>query len=154
MNIREMIPEDVEQVAQIERENFSQPWSPQAFTEALRLPHIIFLVARETVANSCGDIAEMILGYVCMYVALDEGEITNVAVGRFFQKQGVGERLLRTLKEEAAKSGIRRIVLEVRRSNEPAIRLYEKMGFQKLGIRKGFYEMPKEDAIVMAWEIE
>ena len=84
-----------------------------------------------------------------MYLAMDEGEITNVAVAPVERCHGVGGMLLTELLKIAENKGVARIVLEVRTSNDSAIRLYERNGFVQCGMRKGFYEFPKEDAYVM-----
>lgn len=152
MTIRSMTLEDVAQVALIEQNCFSQPWSKQAFADSLALPEAVFLVAEETVRNSCGDEAVVIMGYCGMYVSFEEGEITNVAVGECFRGQGIAKRLIEEMRKEAIKRNVERIVLEVRVSNVSAIHVYKKMGFQKVGIRKGFYDKPKEDADIMVWE--
>lgn len=75
--------------------------------------------------------------------------ITNVAVNPACRRRGIGEGLLTEMKKRAADHKIARIVLEVRVSNEGAIRLYEKQGFSSVGIRRGFYEFPREDARIM-----
>jgi ribosomal-protein-alanine N-acetyltransferase len=138
--IRSMMAEDAAKVASLETEIFSQPWSENAFLDSLCLPDTIFLVAEES---------GVIQGYIGMYLAADEGEITNVAVNPACRRRGIGEELLTEMKKRAADHKIARIVLEVRVSNEGAIRLYEKQGFSSVGIRRGFYELPKEDARIM-----
>ena len=95
-------------------------------------------------ANFNGECSE-----VGMYLAMDEGEITNVAVAPVERCHGVGGMLLTELLKIAENKGVVRIVLEVRASNDSAIRLYERNGFVQCGMRKGFYEFPKEDAYVM-----
>ena len=95
-------------------------------------------------ANFQGECSE-----VGMYLAMDEGEITNVAVAPVERCHGVGGMLLTELLKIAENKGVARIVLEVRASNDSAIRLYERNGFVQCGMRKGFYEFPKEDAYVM-----
>ena len=92
-----------------------------------------------------------VVGYVGVISAPPEGEITNVATHPDFRRRGVGEGILEALKREAGDRGIESLYLEVRRSNEPARGLYEKMGFAVIGERKGFYKNPKEDAVLMAW---
>ena len=138
--IRSMRAEDATKVASLEAEIFSQPWSENAFLDSLRLPDTIFLVAEES---------GVIQGYIGMYLAVDEGEITNVAVDPACRRRGIGEGLLTEMKKRATDHKIARIVLEVRVSNEGAIRLYEKQGFSSVGIRRGFYEFPREDARIM-----
>lgn len=135
-----MTIEDCVRVAELEKVIFSQPWSEQGFRDALNMEQNIFLVAEEDGA---------ICGYIGMYQSLDEGEITNVAVAPEKRNAGVGRMLMQAAREQAKRQGITRIVLEVRVSNASAIHLYEKCGFVNCGIRKGFYDFPKEDAYIM-----
>ena len=140
--IRNMKPEDVPQVAEMESRTFSQPWSAKGFLDSLQLPNTIFLAACE---------GEKIVGYAGMYLSVEEGEIVNVAVAQNARRRGIGDALLNEMAKCAAKKGVQRIVLEVRVSNEPAIHLYEKHGYVRCGVRKGFYELPKEDAYIMIY---
>lgn len=110
------------------------------FFDALALSDTVFLVAEEE---------NRILGYIGMYLSVDEGEITNVAVDPGARRLGVGQALLLQMKREARQRAVGRLVLEVRVSNASAIALYEKNGFSVAGVRKGFYERPKEDAYIM-----
>ena len=126
MEIRRMSEADVFDVAAIEAKVFSQPWSEQGFRDALAMNHVIFLVAEE---------AGSILGYCGMYMALDEGEITNVAISEACRNRGYGEQLVTELMQQGRKHGIR---------------LYQKLGFSVLGTRKNFYEKPSEDAYIMS----
>lgn len=142
ISIRDMQQEDATAVAELEVQIFSKPWSRQGFLDALQLGNTVFLVAEEE-----GDI----VGYIGMYFSLDEGEITNVAVDSRMRRRGVGEMLVKAMQKEAGQRGISSIVLEVRISNENAIRLYERNGFVNQGVRKGFYELPKEDAYIMIY---
>ena len=89
------------------------------------------------------------IGYIGMWTVLDEGEITQVSVKKDFQGRHIGRRLLETLEEEGKKEGVVSFFLEVRQSNAPAIHLYQNCGFSVQGIRKNFYENPREDAILM-----
>lgn len=142
IKVRNMQIKDALPVSVIEQETFSKPWSYQGFADALNLGNTIFLVAEED---------GKILGYIGMYMSLDEGEITNVAVLEKERQRGVGGLLLAEMKKEAERRSIARIVLEVRISNDSAIRLYERNGFKNCGIRKGFYDLPKEDAYIMIY---
>ena len=135
---------DLDAVAAIEKQLFSRPWTKEHFHQALCNPAAKLWVFK--------DESETVCGYVCMYCSVDEGEITNVAVDPKFQRRGYAGALLEVAKQYIAESQLQRIILEVRMSNENAISLYRKMGFENLGIRKGFYEEPKEDALIMAWE--
>ena len=143
MKIREMTEADLEAVAALEAQIFSMPWSEQGFADTLFREDVLFLVAREE---------ERLLGYVGVYCTADEGEITNVAVSKEARRRGVGRALLAALIDALATRSIYRIVLEVRVSNEPAIRLYEQMDFAVVGTRKNFYEKPTENAYVMVRE--
>ncbi|MBQ6441435.1 MAG: ribosomal protein S18-alanine N-acetyltransferase [Lachnospiraceae bacterium] len=142
MQIREMKAQDIPVLAEIEEKIFSQPWSAQAFTDALSDPNAVFLVAAEEPSGQpCA--------YVGMYVAADEGEITNVATDPAFRRKGCAEALMARIKEIGLQKGLTQLVLETRKSNEAAIALYEKTGFEIIGERKGFYRFPPEDAYVM-----
>lgn len=140
--IREMRREDVDAVAVLEAQIFSRPWSRQGFLDALELENTIFFVAEEK-----GTVA----GYIGMYVSIDEGEITNVAVAPHARCRGIGGMLVAAMQKEAARRELVSVVLEVRVSNESAIRLYKKNGFVNRGVRNGFYELPKEDAYIMIY---
>ena len=111
-----MQQQDVVQAAALEAQIFSQPWSEQAFSDALKLTHTVFLVAEE---------GGRVAGYIGMYLSLGEGEITNVAVAPEFRRRGIADALLTEIKREAAECGVTSLVLEVRVSNQNAIRLYE-----------------------------
>lgn len=88
-------------------------------------------------------------GYCVCYQSFEEGEITNVAVKKELRGQGIAGKLLEKLGSYGRERGLERYILEVRAGNEPAIHLYERSGFTRVGIRKGFYEQPVEDAVIM-----
>lgn len=140
--IQKMQQQDIKAVAEIEARVFTMPWSAKGFQDALH-QDTIFITAKQE---------EQIVGYCGMYCSFEEGEITNVAVLPESQGQGIGKKLIYQLLNYALEKGITRIVLEVRVSNVPAIKLYEGFGFQKAGVRKGFYEKPGEDAAIMVLE--
>lgn len=139
LEIRRMQENDLFSVCELERECFSAPWSRQGFMDALALPNTVFLVIMDR---------EMLLGYAGMYVAADEGEITNVAVTKEARGKGIGSILMEEMRKEAQKMALSQIVLEVRASNAPAIHLYEKSEYVRIGTRRHFYQNPDEDAIV------
>lgn len=140
LEIREMRTEDLGQVAEIERQIFSMPWSEEGFAESLKQDYTLYLAA---VWDG------RVIGYCGMSQSFEEAEITNVAVEEKGRGQGIAERMLRELLRRGKEKGISRYVLEVRFGNAAARRLYEKLGFEDLGIRKGFYERPMEDAVIM-----
>ena len=142
MRIRRMTEEDCKKAAELEKAIFSQPWSERGFLDALARKENIFLAAEE---------AGELCGYLGMYQSLDEGEITNVAVKAEKRNAGIGLLLMQAAIEAAKQQQISQIILEVRVSNASAIHLYEKCGFVNCGIRKGFYDFPKEDAYIMIY---
>lgn len=144
-NVRYMTMDDLPQVASIERKIFTRPWTEEGFGAALAMKENIYLVA---VPEESGEI----IGYCGMYVSPGEGEIVNVAVDPCFRRRGAAQALLDYLIRESTRRGVTRWILEVRVSNKGAIALYERMGFESLGIRRGFYESPREDALIMARE--
>lgn len=141
MQIRRMKEEDLAQVAEIEKECFSLPWSEKSFRDACSRQENVYLVAAKDTE---------VLGYIGMWAVLGEGEITNVAVKPSARRQGVADRMLEELFAIARAAGTDIFFLEVRESNEAARKLYEKQGFSQIGIRKNFYERPQENAVVMS----
>ena len=144
ISIRKMHTEDIPFVEEIESAVFSRPWSARAFLSAMQ-QDTLFVTALAD---------ERIVGYCGMYCSFEEGEITNVAVDPAHQNCGIGKALMQYLLNQARQKGITRVILEVRISNENAMRLYRSLGFQNCGIRKNFYELPREDGMVMAWEAD
>lgn len=140
LRIRRMEERDVQQVAAIEAESFSLPWSEQAFRDSLAMYHTIFLVA---------DLEGRIAGYCGCYQSLEEAEITNVAVKQELCGKGIARELLQELFRVGTAQGVFAYTLEVRVGNTPAIHLYESLGFENVGIRRNFYEKPTEDAMIM-----
>lgn len=143
IEIIKMTESHVPAVAAIEAEAFSVPWSAQAFADTLTMDHVLFYVA---VVD--GEVA----GYCGIYLAADEGEVTNVAVAPRYRRRKIAETLLHRTMAKAHAKGARRIFLEVRSQNAPAIQLYQKAGFQEIGNRKNYYQYPQDDALVMMHE--
>ena len=142
--IRRMTVEDVDGVHAIEAATFAMPWSRQSFYEEMtRNACARYLVA----VLPDGDI----VGFAGVWVVLDEGHITNIAVHPDRRGLGYGERVTRGLIQLAADSGMNWMTLEVRRSNVIAQNLYHKLGFIDVGYRKRYYENT-EDALIMALE--
>ena len=139
--IREMKTEDIPGVLEIEKTLPGRQWSSRAFEESLQQNYTFFYVT-EAADHS-------IAGYCCMERLYEEAELVNIAVHPQLRRTGIGERLLGEVIEKEREAGTQSIVLEVRKSNLPAIRMYEKAGFAEIGVRKGFYEFPTEDAVIM-----
>ena len=134
----------VSQVAEIERMCFSDPWSERMLREHLDNQCAAALVALGEDGT--------VLGYAGLLVVLDEGYITNVAVRPAFRRQGIAADLLTVFDRFARGNHLAFLTLEVRASNAPALALYEKLGYRRMGLRKNYYEHPKEDAVIMTRE--
>jgi ribosomal-protein-alanine N-acetyltransferase len=136
-----MTVEDLPAIHEIERESFSTPWPAHAYRQELetnRLAH--YMVAR------WGD---QIVGFAGVWLLVDEAHITTFAVRGTWRRQGVGERLLLAVLDLARSRGAHEATLEVRPSNMPARRLYEKYGFKVVGTRTRYYSDDNEDALIM-----
>lgn len=143
--IREMRVEDIPAVVEIENLSFSIPWSSRSFMSEIYKPYSIARVAI---------IGDRVVGYICAERIIDEAHILNLAVHPDFRRMGIGRFLVSRVLEELRKTGCRYIYLEVRVSNIAARRLYERFRFKVVGIRKGYYALPEEDAYVMMLELE
>lgn len=126
-------------VAKIEALTFHNPWSEAALGHLLTEPNF-GVVALD---------GNAVIAYVGLAVALDEGEITNVATHPSHRRRGAARAVLLTLLDEARARGITRLTLEVRESNTAAQALYQSLGFTPCGIRKNFYTNPREDALIL-----
>jgi ribosomal-protein-alanine N-acetyltransferase len=138
-----MREEDLTEILTIERICFSNPWSQDTFrgeiqNKAISFPLVVIYPGEKK-----------IIGYVIFWQIGDEAQINNVAIHPDYQGKGFGEQTLRYVLERLRENGIHFVSLEVRVSNLPALRLYRKLGFTVLGIRKEYYTNPVEDAYVM-----
>ena len=131
----------VPQIEELERVCFSVPWTAEQIRSQLSDAQHVFLAAL--------DASDRVLGYVGMIMVLDEGYIANVAVAPAFRRQGIADRLITRLDEIAQARGLSFMTLEVRAGNDPAIALYKKHGFLPVGLRKNYYTLPREDALLM-----
>ena len=142
----QIVPMDrshIPQILQLEQTCFSVPWTETMLTDALFDPQASFIVAEDDGGN--------VIGYAGLHAILDEGYIDNVAVEPDAQRHGVASALLEVFCRFAA-ANLAFLTLEVRASNSAAIGLYEKHGFQRAGLRPGYYQKPKEDAVIMTRE--
>ena len=134
----------LDQVAEIEQICFSDPWSRRMLSEHLENECAATLVAMGEDGT--------IMGYAGLLVVLDEGYITNVAVRPEYRRQGIAGELLAVFRRFAESNNMAFLTLEVRDSNASARALYTKHGFSEVGVRKNYYDHPKEDAIIMTLE--
>lgn len=142
VRVRPMAPGDLTEVLEIERESFPTPWSERTFRNLMRRAN-----ARLSVAESAEG---GVLGYAIAWFAGDEAELGDLAVRPDARRRGVGRALLEAVLGDARQKGIRSVFLEVRESNDPAKRLYERAGFETVGRRTGYYAHPVEDALVLS----
>ena len=140
-----MTAEHVAQVAALEAICFAAPWSEKSVASELTNPLSLWLVALD---------GERVAGYVGSQSVMGESDMMNVAVHPDYRRQGIAEQLCLSLVEALREKSNHCLTLEVRASNEPAKALYEKLGFQQVGLRKNYYRNPKEDACILRKEFE
>jgi len=144
MRLRRMTTTDLQEVLEIERKNYQFPWGEDIFRDCFRAGYHCWV---------CEE-SEKVLGYSIISLGAGEAHILNISVDPNEQKQGIGRKMLENL-IEVARGRAESIFLEVRPSNAVAIALYENMGFNEIGIRKGYYpaENGREDAIMLALQL-
>lgn len=130
-------------IAQMERLCFSDPWSENSISYELTNRLSYWLVAME---------GETLVGYVGSQSVLGESDMMNIAVHPDHRRKGVAQALVNALVDGLAEQGNHCLTLEVRASNDPAIALYEKLGFCQVGRRPNYYRNPKEDALILRKE--
>lgn len=133
----------VAQIAQLEKQCFSEPWSESSIASELENPLSLWLVAVD------GDV---IAGYVGSQSVMGESDMMNIAVHPGHRRKGVAAALVDALVAQLKENGNYCLTLEVRISNAPAIALYQKLGFQQVGRRPNYYRSPKEDALILRKE--
>lgn len=138
---RRMTEEDLAYVAKLEQEAFADAWKEQGILDTLRQQQAFITVA---------EVEGTVIGYCIVYFVLDEAEIARIAVSQKFRRQGIARKLMDYTCECCRGKEIRRLLLDVRESNEPARTFYQKYGFETDGIRKDFYDGPKENAVLMS----
>ena len=133
----------VSAVAELERQNFSEPWPEIAVRSELTNKLALWLVAVED---------GVVAGYVGSQTVLQEADMMNIAVSESYRRRGIARMLVEELIRQL---DAYQLTLEVRASNAPAIALYEKLGFTQVGLRKNYYHKPKEDALILRkeWKI-
>ena len=142
--IRRMREEDLADVARLEKEIFSDPWSENAIRESMEQSQTLLLSALED---------GVLVGYLIVYYVLEDKEIARIAVESNFRRNGVASRLLKELAFICADNGVNKLLLDVRESSESAKAFYKKKGFVLDGVRKNYYTNPTENAILMSLEL-
>lgn len=142
--IREMYPDDISEIVSIERLSFSTPWSETSFRSEIYSRYSVTRVA---------ELNGVIVGYICVKHVADECHLLDLAVHPDYRRRGIARALLDDVIQELRIEGCRFFYLEVRSSNYAARKLYEKFGFNMVGVRKGYYVNPAEDAVIMMLEL-
>ncbi len=137
-----MNADHLEDLEKLERICFSRPWSKKMLAEELENQCAAFLVAEDALTRR-------VVGYAGLMVMADEGYITNVAVFPEQRRRGIAGQLIEVFCDFARGNHLAFLTLEVRPSNAAAISLYEGFGFQEAGRRKNYYDLPKEDALIL-----
>ena len=144
IQIRNMKEKDIDEISELERLSFKTPWSRKSFEEELENK-----VARYIVAEAAGKV----IGYCGVWIIVDEGHITNVAVHPDYRGQGIGKMLVEHLIALCKDEEVYKLTLEVNTNNTVAQGLYQSFGFESQGVRKGYYTDTNEDAMIM-WYME
>lgn len=142
IELRRLEMRDLDRIEEIERESYPTPWSRSMFAGELAKPSSICLGAFDTES-------EALVGYLIISRYVDAWHVMNVAVAPSERRRGIAQYLLERLFELTANDSRRGYTLEVRVSNADAIRLYERLGFQARGLRRGYYTDNREDALIM-----
>ncbi|MBC6961393.1 MAG: ribosomal-protein-alanine N-acetyltransferase [Nitrosomonas sp.] len=145
--IREMHPDDLEQVIRIEHEIFLFPWSTVNFSDSIRAGYHCRVLVQPN--------SDLVMGYGILMTGPGEAHVLTLGVGAAWQSQGLGRKMLRHLIELSRKHQAEFVLLDVRESNTGAINLYQRLGFQQIAVRKGYYPAMcgREDALVMKLEL-
>ena len=142
INLVPMTADHLDELEKLERICFSRPWSKKMLGEELENDCAAFLVAEEPETHR-------VLGYAGVLVMADEGYITNVAVFPDYRRQGIAAQIIKVFCDFAAGNHLSFLTLEVRPTNTAAIELYRSFGFEEVGRRKNYYDLPKEDALIL-----
>lgn len=145
MTIIDATENEVPQIAQIEKLCFSDPWTEEQIASQRTGENHVFLAAVE---------AGETLGYISLMHVLDEGYIGNVAVAPEHRRRGLGRELVEAMTARARQLELAFLTLEVREGNLPARSLYARCGYRDVGLRKNYYEKPRENAVLMTLELK
>lgn len=135
-----MKEEHLDELSQIEKETFSEPWSKESLRDELDNKNAYFIVAKQN---------EKVVAYVGLYNICSEGYITNIVVREDYRGNSIGSELMLNILKFAQDNKLKFLTLEVRKSNKLAVNFYNKFQFVSEGVRKNFYRRPREDAIIM-----
>ena len=144
MKLREWTDGDLERIAQMERAYFAgDAWTEKMLRDTMASPYSWTVLAEED---------GIVCGYACLMTLFETAELLNIAVDSEFRRRGIADLLMKALHDKATELSAERVMLEVRKSNLPAIGLYVKHGYQKIAVRKGYYS-DGEDADIMQMDL-
>lgn len=141
ITIRRMEEEDLDRIMEIEKDAFTTPWAKESF--------LLEITKNQLARYIVAEMDNLVVGYGGIWLILDEGHITNIAVDSKYRKIGAGKAIVEGLIYLCTKERIAAMTLEVRESNIAAQNLYKKYGFVESGIRPKYYQDDNEDAIIM-----
>lgn len=140
LTVMKMLPEQIEQVADIDKACFSSAWSAESISQDLENGMNHYFVAM---------LDGTVIGFAVLNAVIDQGDLDRIAVLPEYRRRGVAENLLFAVLNECRRLELAAIFLEVRKSNAAAISLYRKCGFSAIGSRKNYYTLPTEDSVTM-----
>ena len=146
ISFKTMTQAHVDQVAQLEKNCFSMPWSVNAICSEINNPLSLWIVATDN---------DKVVGYVGSQSVMGEADMMNVAIDERYRGRGIAKNLILNLIERLKSNEVYSLTLEVRASNVAAIGLYNGLGFSQVGRRPNYYSNPKEDALILRreWEV-
>lgn len=144
MIIREMQEEDAVFVAELENSIFNMNTKPSSLADECRRDNSVYIVACE---------GDSIIGYCTIIASFETADLCNIAVKEDYRKQHIAEMIFEYAVKKCRAKSVERILLEVRESNIPAICFYDKMDFEKIGMRKNYYSNPSENALILQKDI-
>ncbi len=148
-----MVGEDLDEVMKIEEDAFSSPWSRGMFLSELKDNPFANLLTARLIQPGGSSTQKSLLGYCCFWIVFGEVHIMNLAVHPDWRMKGIATRLVEETISISRQHAVKKLHLEVRRSNDPARRLYEKFGFKVITVRPNYYSQPREDALLMALDL-
>jgi ribosomal-protein-alanine N-acetyltransferase len=153
--VRPATREDLPQILATEESSFSTPWSRGTFEALLPRAGVVLRVLEVSPPpGSEAGAGRVVAGHGILWAVGPEAEVANLAVAPAFRGSGGGALLLDVLLAEAGIRGVERVFLEVRASNPSALALYRSRGFKEIGVRKDYYRKPREDALVLALDLQ
>ncbi len=141
ITISEMIPDDFPEVMELEREVFSWPWTEEMFRDETSRDYSFIFIAREP--------SGLLVGFICFWMLIDEMHILNLGIRKRYRRLKIASKLTLAALEFCYLRGAGAATLEVREKNKAAIRLYKSLGFEEAGLRKNYYESPRDNAVIM-----